>query len=182
MIEAGRWRARGCEAALGTAQSSGNTQVGVDLEILEGPSTGGHITWYGYFSDAAFEITMKALRCLGWEGIDLTDLSGIGRNEVLLTVDHEADEQTGEIRVRAQWINPLGGVVMGNRLDPAAAKVFAAQMRGRVLASDQRRGTLPVNTSTARPAASPAQRIAPPEQRPTGGSAEGGPADDNIPF
>lgn len=160
MIEAGTWKARGCEAALGDTKG-GKRQVGVDLVILEGPNTGAHITWYGYFTDASWERTIESLQLLGWDGDNLADLRGIDRNEVNVVIDHEPNPDTGEVRAKASWINQLGGVVMKNRLDAGSAAAFGAEMRGRI-------------------AALKAQQAG--GQRPTRAPAVNAPDDDDIPF
>lgn len=170
-IANGTWKARGCEALLGKA-STGTDQVGVDLQILEGPSQGAHVTWYGYFSEAAFERTIESLRLLGWEGDDLSDLRGIDRLEVSIVVEDEADLQ-GEFRPRVKWINALGGIAMKDKMDIGTAKAFAQSMKGRVLALKQKTGS---------PASAPraATQTRATDQRPT--PAAESPADDNIPF
>jgi hypothetical protein len=183
MIDEGSWLARACEGALGKA-GTGNQQVGVDLEILEGPSQGQHITWYGYFSEASFERTLQSLTAMGWDGTDLSDLSSLGRNEVRVVIEHEVNPD-GEVVAKAQWINGVGGIVMKDRCSPDEAKAFAAQMMGRVHAYRQRHPASPAQPAPTN--ASPTQRAAAPaQQRPTPGAAatpvvEGGPADD-IPY
>jgi hypothetical protein len=132
MIPEGTWKARGCEAALGHT-GGGKPQVGVDLIILEGPGAGSHITWYGYFTEASFDRTIESLQLCGWKGPDLADLRGIDANEVNVVIAHEPDND-GVIRCKANWINPLGGVVMKDRMDAGAAASFAQSMKGRILA------------------------------------------------
>lgn len=162
MIEKGVWKARACGSQLGHT-NGGKPQLGIDLLILEGPSAGAHITWYGYFTEATFERTIETCRVLGWGGSDLSDLSGIDANEVNVVIDHEQNPETGEVHARAQWINALGGVVMKNRMDAGAAAAFAAEMKGRIIAlgaQDKR-----------------------PTRAPTSPGAGRAPADDdNIPF
>lgn len=167
----GTWKARGCEALLGEA-STGSKQIGVDLQLLEGPDQGKHITWYGYFSDATFERTIESLQLLGWEGDDLSDLRGIDRLEVSIVIEDEPDLQ-GELHSRVKWINGQGGIAMKNKLDVGSAKAFAAQMKGRIVAMKQKSGG----------SSAPATR-APQQQRPTPAATHvmDSPSDDNIPF
>jgi hypothetical protein len=140
VIEEGSWRARAVSGALGKA-STGNPQVGVELEILEGPSTGAHITWYGYFSEATFARTVQSLRLMGWRGAMLSDLNGLGRHEVRVVVEHEAN-QDGQLIAKAQWINELScGVAMRNPMSNAEARQFAAEMRPRVIDAESRNNT-----------------------------------------
>lgn len=174
LVTEGAWKVRGCGWALGTS-SKGTEQVGVDLLILEGPSAGAHITYYGYFTDLTFERTVESLRLLGWTGNDLDDLTGIDRQEAIAVIEHEPDEQ-GEIRDRVRWINGPGGVAMKDKMDPVAAKSFAARMKGKLLALGAQNGK-PAQRPTGAPETqqrmTPAQRAAQ--------SAEA-PATDDIPF
>lgn len=133
MIEAGVWKARACEAALGFTLG-GKRQIGIDFVLLEGPNIGAHITWYGYFTDASWERTIQAMQYCGWGSSDLNDLRGIDANEVSLVIDHETHPTTGEVHARAQWVNQLGGVVMKSRMDSGQTAAFAAEMKGRIIA------------------------------------------------
>lgn len=168
LLTEGIWKARGCGAELGFT-SKGKDQVGVDFVLLEGPDIGKHVTWYGYFTDDSFERTIDSLRLCGWEGDDLSDLRGIEKNDVQLTIAHEPDLQ-GEIRSRAAWVNGLGGVAMKDKMDKGAAAGFAARMKGRVLALKQAGGG-----QAKRPTGAAPPRAA------AGHATEGQPTDD-IPF
>jgi hypothetical protein len=169
MIPKGHWRARAADWALGTA-STGTKQIGVDFLILDGEATGKHITWYGYFTEETFERTIESLQHCGWEGDDLSDLRGLDRNEVTIVVDHEQNQQTGEIRVRVQWVNRPGGVVMKDRMDEGSAKAFAQSMKGRILAMKQKQGGSGAGTTRQSPAP---RRDTQPADAPT---------NDDIPF
>lgn len=169
MIEEGTWKARACDGALGFT-SKGTEQIAIDLQLLEGPNTGNHITWYGYFSEATFERTIESLRLLGWKSDDLSDLRGIDANEVSIVIEHEPDLQ-GEYRARVKWINGLGGVALKDRMDVGAAKAFAARMKGQVLAQ-----------KTAAPRTVAPKPSAPPGARPAAAPITAQPTDDNIPF
>lgn len=150
MIPEGTWKAKGCEGALGHT-AGGKPQIGVDLMILEGPSAGAHITWYGYFTEATFDRTIESLQLLGWKGPDLSDLKGIDKNEVNVVIAHEPDND-GVIRCKANWINPIGGVVMKDRMNAGAAAAFAQEMKGRVLALGAgKRPTAPTGGNAAVP-------------------------------
>lgn len=184
MIPEGTYKSRGTEGALGYA-STETEQIAVDLVFLEGgPEVEGqHLTWYGFFTEKTTERTLESLRLLGWVGDDLSDLTGIDQNEVYVKVTHEED-QNGNLRARAAWINASGGLAMKERMDEGAAKAFAQRMRGHVLAQKQRTKGVPETKPAAnsgvgqgkRPAAAPPpkrqQRAAPAEEV----------NDDDIPF
>lgn len=130
------YRARAVGAELGFA-GTGTPQVAVEFELLD---SGQHKTWYGFLSDGARDYTFTALRTCGWSTDDLSDLTGLDANEVSVTVEEETYE--GKSRERITFINPAdgGGIAMKNKMDEAAAKAFAAQMKGAVLAHKQSSG------------------------------------------
>jgi hypothetical protein len=139
MIEAGTYKGRGIEAALGKAQT-GTFQVAVLLQLMtvDGEKAG-HLTWHGSFTDQTTDRTIESLRTLGWEGDDLSDLRGIDRNDVEVVVEHEVGND-GKTRPRAKWINRPATLALKNRLAPADAKVFAQKMKGHVVAQRQKSG------------------------------------------
>jgi hypothetical protein len=141
MIDEGTYMVRGVEAALGyTSGAEPKEQVAVELVILDGGEhEGKRITWYGFFTEKTIETTLKSLRTLGWEGDDLSDLSGIDTKDAYAVIAHE-EGQDGKVRARVRWINesPNGGLALKTRMDEGAAKAFAERMRGHVLAAKQR--------------------------------------------
>jgi hypothetical protein len=183
MLDAGTYRAKAAEAALGETET-GKEQIAVrfDLLDLEGQS----ITWFGYFTEKTTESTIKALRTAGWKGSDLMDLSDLCNPEttpeVHLVVEHESytNPQTGQTKVQAKvrWVNGSGGLALKKALDPNKAKAFAARMKAQVAAYDRSAGT-------------PAPKAKPQQRRPAdgppmehleqqSGGAPGG--EDDIPF
>jgi len=175
MIPEGTYRARGVDAALGYA-GTGTEQVAVEIAILEEGFEAQHMTWYGSFSEKALKFTLKALRTLGWEGDDLSQLEGIDRNEVYIKVEHEEDQE-GNLRARVQWINSsAGGLQLKTRMDEGAAKAFAERMKGHVLATKTPAAAV---SGTPRTAAASRNGAAPPK---TKAKAAAPPDDDNIPF
>lgn len=151
-IAPGKYRGRAVSWGLGEA-STGSEQVAIefvvmDVEGVEGP----HITWYGYFTDAAFPHTMKALRTCGWQGDQLTDLTGLDANDVQLVIENETG-QDGRVYPKVRWVNPAhaGGLALKAPLSGDKAKVFAAKMRSRIAAFDQSEGLGGGKSKTARP-------------------------------
>lgn len=157
LIDRGDYRAKAVEAVLGKSSKKGTPQVAVKFELLDLP--GQSITWFGYLSDAAFDITMRGLDACGFKGNDLADLSSItGEDapEVVLVVDHE--EYEGKWSARVKFINAAGGPALQGALSPDEARLFAAKLKGKVVAYRQSAGT-PAAASpkpTPRPAARPA--------------------------
>jgi len=130
MLAAGDYRARAVKVQLGKAKS-GNEQIGVEFELLD--FNGQRIGWYGSFSEAAFDITMKGLTAAGFRGADLSDAAWIEKApEVILVVAHE--EWEGKTRAKVKFVNSLGGVNMKEAITGSDAKSFASRMKARVLA------------------------------------------------
>lgn len=181
MLEAGDYRARAVKAQLGKAKS-GNPQIGVEFELLD--FTGQRIGWYGSFSDAAFDITMRGLTAAGFHGADVSDVSWVeGAPEVVLVVAHE--EWEGKTRAKVKFINSPGGVNMKDALVGNEAKSFADRMKGRVLAYQSSAGAPKpaARPAAPRPAARPAGFSDVPQEvldKQEAGAGGGGP--DDIPF
>ena len=112
----GKYRARAVDSGLGKAKT-GTEQVAVNFELIgDGAEKGLHITWYGYFTDKAYEMAVKALRACGWQGSDPTELdsfaaSGLGANEVELDIEQETStdpQGQSTTRARVKWVNAPG--------------------------------------------------------------------------
>lgn len=160
MIQAGTFKARAVEAALGFA-STGSEQIAVDFVLLEGDDQGKHICWYSTFGEKVFARAIESLRACGWQGDDLSDLTGIDANEVHLVIEVEDDLQ-GQPRARVRWVNSLGGgIALKEKMNPAAAQAFAQRMKGAILAS---KNPAPAPANKAAPARVPGQRL--PQTRP----------------
>ena len=151
MIPEGRYKCRATEAALAFT-SQGAPQVAVDIVITEEESEycGQHRTWYGSFTEKSTERTLQSLRILGWKGDDLSDLTGIDENEAYVTITHEED-QNGELRDRAAFINANAGLAIKTPMDEGEAKAFAERMKGHVLAHNAKSGAS--SSPNAKPAA-----------------------------
>jgi hypothetical protein len=137
LIAEGTWKARPMSAVLGMS-SNGTEQIGVDMMLLEGPNEGERISFYGYFSEAAFDRTIESLQHMGWDGNDLSDLSTIGTADPYIVIAHE--EYNGEVSAKVKWVNAAGGVAMKKRMNPAEHLSFAQRMRGKLLAAKQKNG------------------------------------------
>jgi hypothetical protein len=173
MLEAGYYRARAVEWALGKTEK-GKPHVAVRFETFDDQGLPGeHITWYGYFTEKTEERTLESLQHCGWEGDDITDLSGIERNEVQLVV--ERDEYEGKVRSKVAWVNKPGGggISIKAPLDEAEKAQFAREMKAKVLAMRQ---------GQRRPPASRSASARAPEPPPITEDPAGGPLDGDIPF
>lgn len=135
MIPAGKYIGTPVGAALGTT-SSGKEQIAIQFEFID--PVGERLTWYGYFTDAAFERTIEQLRACGWTGSSLDEFAadhlpaGVDR-QVELVVQHE--EYQGKTQVRLAFVNSIGaGLALKSAMDAGQARAFAAKMKGRIAA------------------------------------------------
>ena len=135
MIPAGKYIGTPVSAALGTT-STGKEQIAVQFEFID--PVGERLTWYGYFTDAAFDRTIESLRAIGWTGSSLDEFAGeklpAGVNhQVELVVQHE--EYEGKVQVRIAFVNSIGaGLALKSAMTSDQARAFAAKMKGRIAA------------------------------------------------
>lgn len=154
-MDAGYYRARAIEWALGKTEK-GSRQVAVRFETFDDQDQPGErITWYGYFTEKTQERTLESLQHCGWEGDDITDLSGIERNEVQLVVEH--DEYEGKVRAKVAWVNRPGGggIAIKAPLDEAEKAEFAREVKATVLAMRQGQRRAPASRNAAARAPEP---------------------------
>jgi len=197
-IQPGRYLGTVTSSCLGRA-GNGTEQLAIGFDVHLGVEQQSvPMTWYGFFTDRAWETTEKALRALGWDPTEhdyqLDALNPqdpyetpIRGAQAQLVLEHEDDGEGGQ-RIRIRWVNSVnGGLVVKERMDPGSAAEFSQTLRSRLLAQrgpqTPRRPTAPPARPTAAPAATrPASssRPAAPPPRPAP------PADDvdfsDIPF
>lgn len=131
--------------AWGLGETNGKETIAVQFEILTPDAEANHMTWYGFFTEKAWERTIDALRYCGWEGNDLADLAGLDKNEVELVVDDE--DYQGNMVAKIKWINRLG-VALKAPLTGDNLKGFAARMRDQIKAKDAAEGRKPTQART----------------------------------
>lgn len=146
-MENGTYKAKAIGGGLGET-SKGAEQVAVEFSLLDEGFNGWRITWFGFFTEKTTESTIRALRTCGWQGTDLTDLTGIDTNEVLLVIENETYD--GKTSPKVRWVNPLGGgLALKNPMAPDKAKAFAARMRAQIAAVDATSGQRRTSTKPA---------------------------------
>lgn len=144
MITPGKYLAVAKGSDILTAKS-GNKQVIVDFEIIEGEHTGQRIYWSGTFTEKAEEMAIRALLTMGWEGSDLSELSKVDdiaapsilpSQVILVTEVEEGTKDNGEKyqRARVKFVNPVGGARMNfeNGLTGTELKMFGASYKSRI--------------------------------------------------
>lgn len=107
-------------------------QVAVQFEILEGPAMGNKLTWFGYFTEKTWQNTVKALRCCGFKGDDLSQIETQTLDqEVSIVVEPNTWE--GKTTMRIAWVNAASnGVKLANPMAADELRRFAAAMKSRV--------------------------------------------------
>lgn len=171
----GRHPVKAIKCALGIA-GTGAEQIGVLVQIIEGPHAGEVCTWYGFFTDAAFERTIESLRHLGWQGDDLTKLETIGSQTASAVFEVEEDRD-GTQRTRVAFINAALDVAMRQRMEPEAAARFAAAIARKLSSKAPASGKTPAGKAPA-PGKAPASGKAAGSGKPAGSVDK----DDDIPF
>jgi len=106
LVEKGIYRARALAENRTTGEAeNGNPLLSIPMRIVEEcPSRGAIVPWQGNFAnDQAVEITTKALRAMGWDGVDIEALAGVGTVDCDITVEHESYvARDGQPRVSAK--------------------------------------------------------------------------------
>lgn len=118
---------------------TGKPQIAVEFTKeytdAEGNSGEESLTWYGYFTENARQITIDALKAMGWDaaadGHDIEKLHNTDRllgNQCRVVVKHEADLE-GEMRPRIAFVNKSGAAVK-EELPKDQISALAANIKG----------------------------------------------------
>jgi len=137
-IANGKYRAKARQGVLDEV-GEGTPRVAVEFILSDADWQGQGITWHGYLTDKTYERTVLGLRYCGWEGDDLSDLSGIDKNEVELVIENETNDD-GATYPRVRWVNKVNRLIVKNPMSPERAKQFAAAMKSKVRAVDAANG------------------------------------------
>jgi len=120
----GVYRGHGVEGSEQYGESSnGNPELLIDLVLHE--LSDRRVTTPLYFSPGAAPYSIERLRALGWEGNDLQNLKGIGKNEVAVEIKWDLFE--GSWKMKVQISSGAGKFTTAKPQDKAvwAAKVGA---------------------------------------------------------
>ena len=151
----GTHAAKAISAVLGESKT-GTAQVVIDFELTDVEGSP-HIAGYLYFTDKTDDDrAFESLRICGWTGNDWTNISVAAAVELVIEL---APEFEGKRHQRVKWINKPGGVAAVRPMSANKAMSFAARMKGKLLAFDQRNGTPPVSAQNPPP---PSDSDAPP--------------------
>ena len=124
-IPAGVYKGR---AVVGSEQF-GTTKNGTDQIVLDVniPELGRQVSVILYFSTKAKSYSLEKLRACGWSGDDVTQLSGIGDNDIIVSIQYETYE--GKERIRTDIVTGGGRIKLDAPMDAAAKRGFAARMK-----------------------------------------------------
>lgn len=132
MIAIGKYNAKVTAISFGRA-STGNEQIAIQFEILDGEFAGENIAYLGTFTENSIEYTTNALRAVGWLGDDLSELPGLAADgklsEAQIVVRHE--EYEGQMRARIKFVNPPGGgrFTFKDQIEGNDLRSFSARMK-----------------------------------------------------
>jgi len=112
--------------------SAGNEQIGILFELLDDPQKGRELIWYGSFSEAAFPITWRALRALGWQGKAIATFAEDVKVGHVVSIVVESESFDGKTRNRIVFINRAGGIPMRDQMNPAQRQTFAKKVQAMI--------------------------------------------------
>jgi hypothetical protein len=137
-IKPGSYQAYAREFVFGRA-STGTEQIAVSFEIAEGELKGRNITWRGYFTDATQERTLESLEHCGWDGKNLTKMTGLGTRVAVIVIEDE-EGQDGKTYSRVKWVNALGGgLSVKEKLETTEIANLEERLKGLMLDRQQKR-------------------------------------------
>ncbi len=163
MIAQGKYRAQATHAEFGESPTKGTPFIRVAFQILDGAHQGDRISWDGWVTDRTRERVVDSLRSCGctFPGDDITDLTGLGTQEVEIVV--EIENYNGRDRAKVAWVNSLVGAVKNEqRMDDGKRAAFRDSMRGALFVSRTKAGaqqSLPGTAPAPAPGSSPADDI-----------------------
>jgi hypothetical protein len=106
--------------------SGGNPEMILDLELkLDDKGSTRRVSTPLYFSATAAQYSFDRLKACGWQGADLSNLDGVGDNEVDVEVKHEVYEGDGELKTKVQIVTGGGRF---STAKPVDSKSFAAKV------------------------------------------------------
>ncbi|MGH7605564.1 MAG: hypothetical protein ACRENK_16415 [Gemmatimonadaceae bacterium] len=127
---------------------TGADQIAMAFRLVEAPWTGKIVTWYGTFSEAAFPLTVDAMRAVGWQGRFLTTLKSDLRRGKLVQLVCEVEDYNGEDRSRVKFVNSAG-VRLKTRMTGEQRRDFGKDFQSRLDAGagerNRTRGNPPVD-------------------------------------
>lgn len=127
-IDPGKYLARAREGCI-SRTSTGIDYVNIVFDLETGTGMKMSLEWAGWFGDDPVKNkrTIECLRICGWTGNDLSDLTGITDNQVLLVVEDK--ERGGRCYSTIRFINSPSAGPGRNAMLPADIKQLSMRMR-----------------------------------------------------
>ena len=106
-MKPGVYRAVAAQIDFGYNENTGTPQAAILFSIEEGECEGETITGYLYFSEKAAERSIETLRKMGWDGVDIGDIT---IDDVCNTMEIVVAEEefNGRVVTKVRYINSLG--------------------------------------------------------------------------
>jgi len=142
-VPAGKYTARAmAETVIHGEASTGTKQIAMSFEITKGRFAGERLPWFAFFTEDSAERSIQSLMLAGarMQNGDVLDLEGLGDIEVEIQTEVTEHPDTGALQYRVAWVNEPGGVFMKTTMDDSQKKVFAKNMKDKVLAIQAKHG------------------------------------------
>ncbi len=123
-----------------------NEQIGILLNVTDGEYKGRRLLYYGTFTDAGMEFTIKAMRALGMQGDDIerdAHTMYTSNAQAVAVVQHETYQ--GKTRAKVKWINGAD-VVMKHEMNPNELSAFSKRMKANFARYGSTGGSAPRRT------------------------------------
>lgn len=157
-LQAGQWyaNAKVTGSVMGHT-STGKEQLAVTFET-DDPKTPS-VTKYLFFTDAAIDMTTKALVALGWKPEDYDyNVALLNGTDVLVgracSLVLEVETYEGRAQTKVVFVNSAGGGVVKDRMSAEQGAAFSSTVRERLMRS--RAAMDPAAVSAPKPAPAPA--------------------------
>lgn len=164
LIPIARYPAFAVEGEYGVFPNTGSDFVYVTFQVVGGEYDGHRVPWTGHFTEKTAQRTIESLEYCGctFPGNDITNLEGLGSQQVSIDVQHEDyTDSNGNLRTTARvaWVNRPGGMKQEHQMDAARKASFRERMKGQLL------GMRGGQQQPMQRQAAPAQRPAPQQQQ-----------------
>lgn len=126
----------------------GSEQIGVLVEVLDGPMKGRRHVWYGSWSEAALPMTVDGLMALGWFGQSLTTLKADLKEGAQASGVFDYEEYEGKQRLRLNFINRPKQIRFAQEMTPQGFEALGKRVhkmidQGKHVRKGQRAGGVP---------------------------------------
>ncbi len=152
-IPEGIYRARAdYDSAMFGETSNGKPYVHVRFMIVGGEFDGRTLGRRLFLSDAAMARSVESLEYAGctFADNDITNLTGLGRQDCEIEVEHQHNAEKGKTYAEIKWVNAAsgGGVKEEDKLDRGGLSSLRERCRGTLAARRAGNGTSTVGSAS----------------------------------